>query len=167
MPSGYDQALSAPTPVGSTICNVVVEELDGLSAAMGVELQEDTITSYVRPNRLGTFDPEYVLLGVRIDQIAKSGWGLYFLMWWSKGKANLQVSIYLRDGGVAESILAAFKKSQSGSSVGLDSGREVYISRPLEPDKAEEQLPLVMQELIRRFSEFWSKAGGLGKFLKS
>ena len=47
----------------------------------------------------------------------------------------------------------------------LDAGREIYISRALVPEAAE-QLSVILRELIGDFSKFWTKAGGLPKFLK-
>jgi len=147
-----------------TIRESVVDELGVLSTAMGVKLTEDELIDRARPDKLSSFDPRNISLGVKIDRIGKAGWGLYFLLWWSKGEANLWVSIWVRDGKLADSIFTAFNKSPSRTLVALES-REVYISRTLVPNDAG-QLGVILRELIREFSELWTKAGGLNTFLK-
>jgi hypothetical protein len=101
----YPKALGALNEfvrlIVSNIREVVIEDLGDLSSAMGVSLLEDEIDDYVRPNRLATFSPKDALLGVKIDRIGESGWGLYFYMWWSKGQPNLSVSIWMRDSDAA------------------------------------------------------------------
>ena len=62
-------------------------------------------------------------------------------------------------------MVKAFRKLSSITPVELDGGREVYISRVIAPDKAD-QLPVILRELDQEFSELWTKAGGLGNFLK-
>jgi hypothetical protein len=166
----YPKALAALNEFGRMVVSivraVVAEELASLSAAMRVELMEDELSDYVRPNRLAIPNPKDAILGVKIDRIGKSGWGLYSYLWWSKGVTKLSVSIWLRDGDAAESILAAFRKIQPTTPVEIDGGHEVYISRTLVPEDAE-QLSAVLQGLSRDFSELWSKVSGLDRFLKA
>lgn len=80
-----------------------------------------------------------------------------------KDQPNLSVSIYVRDSDVAQSIVKAFKNVLSTAPVELYDGREVSISRVLANAG---QLPVVLRELNREFCTLWTKAGGLGKFLK-
>ena len=94
----YPRALAAMNEfwrlVVSSIRKVVIEDLDNLSSAIGVRLAEGEVGDYVRPNKLTAFDPEDAVLGVRIDRREKSGWGLYFFLWWSKDQPKLGVSIF-------------------------------------------------------------------------
>lgn len=66
---------------------------------------------------------------------------------------------------LAESIFAELKKSpqKAAASAAIEAGHEIYINRVLEDA---EQIPAVLRELNRAFGELWTKAGGLGKFLK-
>jgi len=164
----YPKALGALNEfvrlVVSTIREVVIDDLDNLSTAIGVNLSEDEVGDYVRPNRLAISNPKDAYLGVKIDRIGESGWGLYFYLWWERGQPMLAVSIWLRDSNVAQSIVTAFKKL-AASRVELGAGCEVYISRVLAPDKAD-QLRVILSEMDQEFSQLWTKAGGLEKFLK-
>lgn len=166
----YPKALAALNEfarlVISTIRDVTLEELAGLSAAMCLDLSQDELGDYVSPNRLAISSPKDAILGVRIDRIVKSGWGLYSYLWWSKGETKLCVSIWLRDATLAESVFAAFKKLPPATSVDLDSGHEVYVSRALAPADADE-IPIILRELTQKFSSLWTNAGGLEKFLKA
>lgn len=165
----YPRALAAMNEfwrlVVSNIRKVVIEDLDNLSSAIGVRLAEDEVGDYVRPSKLTAFDPEDAALGVRIDKIGKSGWGLYFYLWWSKDQPNLSVSIWLKDSDIAQSMVKAFKKFSPTTRLELGGGREVYISRVIEPNKAD-QLPVILRELDQEFSKLWKKSGGLHTFLK-
>ena len=165
----YPKALGALNEFGrlvvSTIREVVIEDLDDLSTAMGVNLPDDDVSGYVRPNRLANSNPKDAILGAVIDRIGTLGWGLYFYLCWSKGQPKLCVCIWLKDSNIALSIITAFKKLSSAIPVELDAGHEVYISQVIAPDDAD-QLPVVLRKLDREFSELWKKAGGLGKFLK-
>jgi len=166
--TSYPKALGALNEFGrlviSTIREAVVEELGSLSTAVGLRLTENDLGDYLRPNRLGSFDPKNVSVGVKVDRISESGWSLYFVLFWSKGGASLSVSIWLKDGDVAKSAFTAFQKGPS-KGILLDAGREIYISRALVPEAAE-HLSVILRELIGDFSKFWTKAGGLPKFLK-
>src|ERR1700733_1522918 len=84
----YPKALGALNEFGrlvhSTIREAVVEELGSLSTAVGLRLTENDLGDYVRPSRLGSFDPKNVSVGVKVDRMAGSGWSLYFVLFWSK-----------------------------------------------------------------------------------
>lgn len=164
----YPKALGALSEfqriVISAIRESVVGELGSLSTAMGVVLTEKEIIDRVRPSTAGSFDPKEISLGVKIDRIGKSGWSLYFVLWWWKNKPNVSVSIWIRDGKLAESIFTKLASPQEVSaSAAMDAGHEIYISRVLEDA---EQIPAVLRELNREFCELWTKAGGFGKPLQ-
>lgn len=167
--TSYPKALAALNEfarlVTSAIQDVVEEELPSLSRALHVGLKSEELSDYVRPNRLALPNPKDAILGTRIDRIGESGWGLYFYLWWSKGTAMLCVSGWLRDASIAASIFAEFQKTAPKCAVVLDSGRELYISRKLSPDKPD-QFPSTMRELIQEFSNLWAKVGGIQKFLR-
>ncbi len=165
----YPKALGAVNEfirlLTSTIRDAVVEELEDLSAAMGNLFKEDELVDYVRPKTLGNLDKD-ICLGVKIDRRPESGWGVFFLLYWLKGKPNLSVSIWLKDTEIADSILTALKKVPTKETLGVwDAGHEIYISRAIAPND-EEQIPVTMRELTESFSHLWKNAGGLQKFLK-
>jgi len=166
----YPKTLAALNEFGrlviSTIRDITVEELGSVSNAMHLDRKEDELADYVRPNRLAIPNPKDAILGVKIDRIGKSGWGLYFYLWWSKGETKLGVSLWLRDGTVAESVFTVLNKLSSTTAVELDAGHEVYVSRTLAAGNPD-QLPIGLRELIQEFSDLWSKAEGLEKFLKA
>jgi hypothetical protein len=141
----------------STIRDVVLEERENLSTAVGFEMKEQDLDDYPRPNE--------ALLGVSINRIQKCGWGIYFYVWWSKTGPEFGISIYLRDPVVADSILTAFMKA-GGPRVQSHDSHEMFVSRPLVPDKAAE-LPDSIRELTQAFGDLLIKAGGLGKFVKT
>jgi hypothetical protein len=160
----YPKALGALSEfqriVISDIRDAVVGELSSSSTAIGVVLTEKEIIDRVRPSTLSNFDSKKISLGVKIDRLGKAGWSLYFTLWWWKDEPNLSVSIWLKDGKMAESIFARFVESSSKTRAVLESGHEISISRVL---LHAEQLPVVLRELNREFAELWTKAGGLGK----
>ena len=166
----YPKALAALNEfarlVTSTIQDVVDQELPSLSKALHVDLKPEELSDYVRPNRLAIPNPKDAILGARIDRIGKSGWGLYFYLWWSKGTAMLSASAWVRDASIAESIFAAIQSVAPDGTIKLDAGRELYISRRLPHDNPD-QLSSVMRELTQEFSNLWTKVGGVGKFLKA
>jgi hypothetical protein len=168
--TSYPKALAALNEfarlVTSTIQDVVEEELPSLSKALHVDLKREELGDYVRPNRLAIPNPKDAILGARIDRIGKSGWGLYFYLWWSKGTAMLCVSGWLRDASIADTIFAEFQNIAPKGAIVLDAGHELYISRRVPPDKPD-QFPSVMRELTQEFSNLWTKVGGLEKFLKA
>lgn len=161
----YPKALGALNEFGdlviSRIQEVVADELGSLSTAVGVSFAQDDLGPYRRPNRLGGLDPKNISLGIKIDRIAKSGWALFFVLWWWNGEVRPSVSIWLKDHDLAESTFTALRKFQSRTPMELDSGHEISLSRALAPDNAE-RLPEILRELIQEFSDLWSKAGGLG-----
>jgi hypothetical protein len=165
----YSKALGALNDfqrmVTETIRKVVGEELGGLSTAMGTKLAKRELTNYVKPNRIADFNGKWASLWVRIDRSEKVGWCLNFAISWLKDEANVKVSIWLNDETQAKSIASALKKLSSRAPVQLESC-EVYIHRVLPPEEAE-QFPVVLRELIREFSELWTKAGGMDKVLKA
>lgn len=167
----YPKALGALNEfarlITSTIREVTIQELGSLSSAMHLDLKPDEVGDYVRPNRLAVPNPKDQILGARIDRIGKSGWGLYFYLWWSKGATKLSVSVWLRESGTAESVFSAVGDLPLNSHVELYAGHELCMSQTLPPDDAEQQLTTIMRELINEFSVLWTKAGGLEKFLKS
>jgi hypothetical protein len=149
----------------SMIREVVTEELADLSAAMGNLFNEDELVDYVRPKTLGNPDRD-ICLGIKIDRIRESGWGLYFLLYWLKGKPLISVSIWLKDTDVADSVFAAFKKMPKNEIVRVwDAGHEIYVSRAVTSD-GEEQIPVTLRELTESFSDLWKNAGDLQKVLK-
>ena len=164
----YPKALGAVNEfirlVVSTIRDAALEELEDLSAAMGSELKEDELVEYVRPKSLGNLDPKHISLGVKVDRIGSSGWGLYFVLYWLKGEPSLSVSIWLKDTEMAGNIFTAFKKTPKNE-ISLDARHELYVSRAVAPDDVE-QIPVILRELTEGFSDHWKKAGGLQKFLK-
>lgn len=166
----YPKALGAlnefARSITSTIREVAIQELGSLSGAMHLDLKPDEVGDYVRPNRLAIPNPKDPILGARIDRIGKSGWGLYYQLWWSKGITKLSVSVWLRDSGTAESVFSAVRDLSSTSGVELWAGHELSISQTLTPDDPEQQLTAKMRELINEFSALWTRAGGLKKFLK-
>ena len=164
----YPKALGAMNEfirlVISKIQEVVTEELEDLSAAIGNLLKEDELRDYVRPSKLGNPDLD-ISLGVKIDRRPESGWGLFFLLYWLKGEPNLSVSLWLKDTEAADRILRTFKK-KTKETVGVwSAGREVYVSRAIAPDHGE-QFPETMRELVGSFSDLWKNADDLKKFLK-
>jgi hypothetical protein len=165
----YPQALGALNEfvrlVISNVREAVLDELATLSTAIGAGLKEDELGDYVQPNRVGVFEPKYTVLGIKIDRIAASGWGLYFYVWWWKGQTKLCVSMWMKDRDVAASIITRFKNTSPETSVEIDDNHEVYLSRVLVPDNVPE-LSEILRELNREFSELWSRAGGLSQFLK-
>ena len=149
----------------SKIQEVVTEELEDLSAAMGNLFKEDELRDYIRPSKLGNSDQD-ICLGVKIDRRPESGWGLWFVLYWLDAKPNLSISIWLKDTEAADNILRAFKK-RSKETVGVwNAGHEVYLSRAIAPDH-EEQFPETMRELAGSFSDLWKNADDLKKLLKS
>lgn len=165
----YPKALGAlnefARSITSTIREVAIQELGSLSSAMQLDLKPDEVGDYVRPNRLAIPNPKDPILGARIDRIGKSGWGLYYYLWWSKGVTKLSVSVWLRDSSTAESVFSAVRDLCSTSGVELWVGHELSISQTLPPDDAEQQLTVIIRGLIKEFSALWTKAGGLEKFL--
>jgi hypothetical protein len=165
----YPKALAAMNEfvrlVTSTVREAALEDLDDLSGAMGVRLAEEELVEYVRPNRLTSSNSKEALLGVKIDRIGDSGWGIYFHLWWSKTDPQISVSIWLRDADVAASLFNAFKKMAGTTHVDLYGSHEVVVGRRLKPGDAE-QLSDQVRELTHKFSELWAKAGGLDKFVK-
>ena len=165
--TSYPKALGALNEFGrlviSTIRETVVEELGSLSTAVGLRLTENDLGDYLRPNRLGSFDPKNVSVGVKVDRISESGWSLYFVLFWSKAGASLSVSIWPKDGDVAKSAFTAFQK---GRSKGICLMLAANIHQPRARPEAAEQLPVILRELIGDFSKCWIKAGGLQKFMK-
>ena len=133
---------------------------------MLLDLKRDEVGDYVRPNRLAIPDPKDPVLGARIDRIGKSGWGLYFYLWWTKGGTHLSVSVWLRTGTAAESAFSALRDMPSASRLELDAGHELSVSKTVQPEDAEQQMPVILRELIREFSALWTEAGGFEKFLK-
>jgi hypothetical protein len=166
----YPQALGALNEfarlVTSAIRDVVVQELPSLCAATHLDLKQEEVGDHVRPNKLSIPNPTDPILGARIDRIGKSGWGLYFYLWWSKGGTRLSASVWLRDTSVAESVFLALKDLNSTANIELDAGHEVYVSQALLPDDAEQQMPTILRKLIREFSALWTQVGGLERFLK-
>lgn len=164
----YPKALGALNEfsrlVISHIRNAVLEEIGSLSAAMDIEITDGDLADYVRPNKLSSFDSKNVYLGVSVDRYTEAGWLLYFVLDWSKAEVRVSVSIWIKDGDVANAVFAALNAPPS-KEVALDSGHEVAISRAILPENAEE-LPATVRELVGEFSKRWSKAGGLQKFLK-
>jgi hypothetical protein len=165
----YPKALAAMNEfvrlVTSAVREAVLEDLDDLSSAMGVRVAEEELVEYVRPNKLTSSDSKEAILGAKIDRIGNSGWGIYFYLWWSKAEPQISASIWLRDAAIAESLFKAFKKMAGTTRVELYGSREVYISRELKPDDAG-QLSDSIRELTQKFSELWTKAGGLDRFVK-
>jgi hypothetical protein len=165
----YPKALGAlnefARSITSTIREVAIQELGSLSSAMHLDLKPDEVGDYVRPNRLAIPNPKDPILGARIDRIGKSGWGIYYYLWWAKGVTNLSVSVWLRDSGTAESVFSVVRDLSSTTRVELYAGHEVCISQILPPDDAEQQLTVIMRELIKEFSTLWVKASGLDRFL--
>lgn len=161
----YPEALGALNEFGRLVISKIKtglsEELGSLSSAVGIRLTENDLADYIRPNRMGSFDPNNVCLGVKVDRIAESGWSLYFVLFWLKGAACVSVSVWFRDGGLANSLHKTFNKIPGSA---LD-GKEVSISRSVMPDAAEE-IPIILRELVGDFSKACAKAGGLPKVVK-
>jgi hypothetical protein len=166
----YPKALGAlnefARSITSTIREVTIQELGSLASAIRLDLRTDEVGDYVRPNRLAIPNPKDPILGARIDRIGKSGWGLYFYLWWSKSVAKLSVSVWLRDSDTAESVFSAVRDLSSTPRVELWAGHELSISQTLLFDDAEQRLASMMRDLINEFSALWTKAGGLERFLK-
>ncbi len=148
-----------------TVREVVCKELSTLSTAMGVRLQEDEVVTRARPNSLASFNGQNASIGVKLDRYKEAGWTLYFGLDWWKNNVDVSVSIWLKESS-APMIFSAFKKSSPKLNAKLDSDHEIYINRPLAPNNAE-QLDSVLRDIIREFSDLWSKAGGLKILLKA
>jgi len=146
---------------------VISEELGRLSTAMGVPLLEKKELNEW-PTKFSKNDFNGITkLGIKID---RTDWQLIFHLDWDKNKMDIAVSFCINEKTVAKSIFTEFKKSSPQTTAefgdyGL-SGGEIYLSRPLDSADAE-HLPATQRELIREFSELWTKVGGIGTFLKA
>lgn len=153
----------------SEIREAAGQELESLSKAMQLDLKQDEIGDFVRPNRLATANPRDACLGVRVDRIGRSGWGVYFYLWWSKNTPRLSASIWLRDAAVADSLMSAMsaaERVESTARTELYGEHEIFVSRELSPESPE-KLTEFMQDVIQGFSDLWTKVGGLERFLKN
>jgi hypothetical protein len=163
----YPQALAAVTEfvssVASTIREVVTDDESDLSDALGVKITDESLTDYVRPNRLTGSGSEDKLIGVRFDKRPEMGWSLYFYVWWSR-TAEFGISLYFNDAQVAASVSNSLAQIPGGKCLSAGS-RELYFSRPLAMSESNEFKEIVKAG-VQDFSAALNKAGGFKKLSK-
>lgn len=164
----YPKALAAITEfvssVTSTIREVLTEDENDLSDAVGVKITDDGLTNHVRPNRLTGSGSEDKAVGFRFDRRSETGWSLYFYVWWSRSGAEFGISLYFNDAQLAASVFNSLAKA-SGGKCRTQGRRELYFSRPLAMNESSEFKEIV-RESVQDFSAVLSKAGGLKKLTK-
>lgn len=162
----YPKALAAITEfvssLTSTMREVLTEDENDLSDAIGVKITDEGLTDYVRPSRLSGSGSEDKVIGVRFDKRPEMGWSLYLYVWWSRA-AELAISLYFTDAQVAASVLNSLAKASGGKCQAA--GRELYFSRPLAINESSDFKEIV-RESVQDFSAVLSEAGGMKKLTK-
>jgi hypothetical protein len=163
----YPRALAAITEfvssVTASIREVLTEDENNLSDAVGVKIMDEGLIDYVRPSRLTASGSDDKLIGVRFDKGPEMGWSLYFYVWWSR-VAEFGISLYFNDAQVAASVLNSLAKASGGKCQTWGS-RELYFSRPLAINESSEFKETV-RESVQDFAAVLSKAGGLKELAK-
>jgi hypothetical protein len=163
----YPKALAAlnefVSSVISTIREVLTEDANNLSDAVGVKVTDEGLADDVRPSRLGRSGSGDKMIGVKFDKRPETGWSLYFYVWWSRA-AEFGISLYFNNAQVAASVLNSLAKASAGK-CRTQGSRELYFSRPLTTNESSEFREIVRGS-VQDFSAVLSKAGGLKKLIK-
>jgi hypothetical protein len=162
----YPKAVAAlnefVSSVISTIREVLTEDADDLSDAVGIKVTDEGFDDDVRPCRLGRSGSEDKRIGVKFKR-PETVWSLHFYVEWSRA-AEFGIALYFNSPQVAASVLDSLDKA-SGGRCRTQGNRELYFSRPLALNESSEFKEIV-RESVQDFSTVLSKEGGLEKLTK-